>query len=152
MTNHVVQDGNYVDIFLDCQEPITKKFLGCLTDTKANQILDVTKEPISAKDICKRLSFSKATTYRKISCLSKIGLLRQVGTGDRLPIHIERLRYVRTFFVMSVRCGNMGECQCHFEYPIVQIASKREFLGGLLRTIRGYPTDGGYCFQENSSD
>ncbi|WP_420546160.1 hypothetical protein [Nitrosopumilus sp.] len=137
MINHVAQDGKCVDVFLDCQEPIAKKFLECMTDVKANQILDIAQKPISSKDICKKLPFSDATVYRKISYLSEIGLLHLAGI-DKFNMHkdIERLRYVRTFFVMSVKCGSMGECQCHFQYPVVQIASKKEFLGVILRTIR----------------
>jgi len=111
-----------------------------MTDAKANQIPDIAKKLVSSKEICKRLPFSNATVYRKISNLSEIGLLRLVGADDdndvSLQQEIERLRYVRTFLAISVRCGNLGECQCHFEYPLVQIASKKEFLGTILRTIR----------------
>lgn len=138
MVNRVGIDGNYMDVFVDSQEPIVKKFLSCLTDTKANQILDVAETPISAKGICKKLSFSNATVYKKISCLSELGLLHTVGADFTLHGDIEKFRYVRTFFVMSVRCGNMGQCQCDFEYPIVQIASKKEFFGTILKTIRHY--------------
>ena len=139
MTSRLGDNDYYGEISIDSQEPITKKFLECLTDTKANQVLDVAKQPITAKEICRKLSFSNATIYKKISILSEIGLLHTARIIDgKLPRDIEKLRYVRTFFVVSVRCGNMEECQCHFEYPIVQIASKREFLGIILRTIRQY--------------
>ena len=138
MVNREGCDGNYVDIFIDCQEPITKKFLECLSDPKSNKILDAAKEPISARTICQKLPYSNATIYRKIANLSELGLIHMARQEEQFSLDLEKWRYVRTFFVMSVRCGNMGECQCHFEFPIVQIASKKEFLGTILKTIRQY--------------
>jgi len=117
---------------------LTKKFLECLADPKSNQILDTAQLPISAKKICQKLPYSNSTIYRKISNLSELGLLQIAGHDERLSLDLEKWRYVRTFFVMSVRCGNMGECQCNFKFPIVQIASKKEFLGTILKTIRQY--------------
>ena len=137
MVNHMDDNEDYGVITLDNTEPYAKKILEHFTQKETLEILELTQNPSTICDICARSSYSKATLYRRISDLLDCCLLFAVKKENNNCRKYGSWMYVKSFYAVSVRCGQMCNCN-HCVCTVIEILPKREFYGQILKAVRNY--------------
>ena len=137
MVNHMDDNDDYGVITLDNTEPYAKKILEYFTHKETLKILELTQKPRTIWDICTKTTYPKTTIYRRISDLLDCCLLFAIRKENSNCRKYGSWMYVKSFYAISVRCGQMcncNDCIC----TVVEILPKREFYGYILRTARSY--------------
>ena len=137
MVNHMDDHEDYGVITLDNTEPYAKKILEYFTHKETLKILELTENPCTICDICAETTYPKTTIYRRISDLLDVCLLFAAKKENTNCKKYGYWMYVKSFYAVSVRCGQM--CNCNDRVcTVVEILPKREFYGKILRTVRSY--------------
>ena len=137
MVNHLGDNDEYGEIILDSKESFAKKIFDLLTHQEILEILELTHNPITIQDICARTNYSRTKVYKRISQLLDSCLVFAVRKENTNFRKYGAWMYVKSFYVVSVRCGQMCKCN-HCADTIVEILPKRKFYGQILKTIRNF--------------
>ncbi|WP_316505596.1 hypothetical protein [Nitrosopumilus sp.] len=135
MVNHLDDNSDYGEITLDSVEPFAQKIIEHFAHKETLEILELTQTPNTICDICTRLSYSKATLYRRVSDLLDTCLLFAIKKQNTSCKKYGSWMYVKSFYAISVRCGPICNCDNSI-CTVVEILPKREFYGKILKAIR----------------
>ena len=127
MANRMDDNDDYGVITLDNTEPYAKKILEHFTHKETLKILEMTQNPCTICDICTETAYPKTTIYRRISDLLDCCLLFAVKKENTACKTYGSWMYVRSFYAISVRCGQMcnyNDCIC----TVIEILPKESFM------------------------